>query len=196
MKKYIFILILFLFAFVPKINAQYYQSGSEDKSIIVDKKVRDAKSDKFFDNISSKDRIFYQNDEIEYKIIVQNNGSKRLDDIYITDFIPSNITVLENPGVLNPSTNVIDWKLDGLNAGESKEYFIKAKIDIKDNKIIDLTNKAAVTVQQVGDQDYATISIGKSTVPNTGSELIVLQSILGLGGIVGAFKLRKYARGY
>jgi uncharacterized repeat protein (TIGR01451 family) len=193
--------VLFL-SFNPILaRAESYSNDDNRKEISIDKQLRSIGDSKYVDNIASSTKVFYQDDIIEFKVIVKNTGTGVLKNIKVTDNLPPFLSLIFFPGTYDKTNNKIDWTIDQLNAGDSQEFLIRAKIDnAKDVKTLTKeTNDSSVKVDELGDKDDASYFIaagGGVSVPNTGStDLLVKTGIVITLGLSG-FALRKLVRGY
>jgi len=181
----------------PKeIMAQYYSQGTVNKSISIDKRVRDMSDTNFYDNIDSNVKTFYVGDNLEFSIEVENNGGETISDITVNDILPKNLSLMIYPGTYNSIDNVVSWKIDGLKAGEKKSFMIRTKVIKQDDYCGVVTNKAQVGGEGLGDQDTASFYIGCASIPKTGDPTVLINTLFGLGTVISAFGIRKFARGY
>lgn len=184
--------------FSIKANAYSYSNDSE-KTISIDKKIRSLKSSEYFDNISASEKVFYENDSVEFKIIVKNTGDGVLKNIKVVDYLPPFLKLVFYPGSFDKTNNKVEWTIDELNAGDSQEFLIRAKIN--NSKAVKTqtkeTNVAQVCVDEICDKDDAIYYIGNGvSIPNTGSSDIILKTILVLTLVGSGMAFRKYSRGY
>jgi uncharacterized repeat protein (TIGR01451 family) len=192
--------VLFL-SFKPILARGESYSNDNRKELSIDKQLRSVSDSKYVDNIASSTRVFYQNDLIEFKIRVENTGTGVLKNIKVTDNLPPFLTLIFFPGTYDKTNNKVDWTIDQLNAGDSQEFLIRAKIDnAKEVKTLTKeTNVSTVRVDELGDKDDASYFIaagGGVSIPNTGDpSLLIKTGIVVTLGLTG-FALRKKIRGY
>lgn len=182
---------------MPALASSY--SSDNKKTISIDKKIRSIHDSEYKDNISSSDKVFYEEDVLEFKITVENTGDGVLKNINVTDMLPSFLTLVFNPGEFDSTNNKIKWTIDELKAGESKDFLIRAKIDNSEGvkTLTKETNVAEVSVDELGDRDDASYYIGDGvSIPNTGDTSLIIKTVLVLSLIGGGVMVRKYARGY
>ena len=179
-----------------KVVAQYYNQGSVNKSISIDKRIRDMSDANYFDNIDSKVKTFYVGDNLEFVIDVENTGNDTIKDITVKDILPKNLSLIIYPGTYNSVDNVVSWKIDGLKAGEKKSYMIRTRVIKQDEYCGMVTNTAQVGGEGLGDQDTASFYIGCASIPKTGDPTVLINTLFGLGTVISAFGIRKFARGY
>jgi len=179
------------------IEAQYSTTESK-KEISVDKTIRSIDDTQYFDNIGSDKKVFYENDVIEFKIKVENTGNQDLVNIKANDKLPKNLTLIFFPGTYNSNDRLIEWTIDRLSPGESKEYLVRAKITdtTEITSIIGRTNNTKTCADSTCDEDNASYFIGKSTVPATGASDLIVKTITIVTLVASGLALRKYARGY
>ena len=187
-------------------KADSYSNDDNRKTLSIDKKLRPLSWSEYVDNISSSRKVFYQNDVIEFKIKVTNTGTTNMKNIKVTDNLPSFLKLIFFPGSYNSTDNKIEWTIDELNAGNSQEFLVRAKIDkaTEINTLTKETNVAIASVDGITENDDAIYYLGGKTsttkgeiiVPETGSMDLVIQTVsvisLGLSG----FALRKKIRGF
>ena len=189
--------VLFSSLFPIKAGAVDYSNEDHRKELLIDKKLRSIHDSEYKDNISSSERVFFEGDVIEFKIKVENTGTGILKNIKVTDNLPPFLKLIFNPGSVN--SNKVEWTIDELKAGESKDYLIRAKIDkSKDVKTLTKeTNVTEVRVDELGDRDDASYFIGDGvSIPNTGDAGLLIKTGIVLSSAIGGFLLRKRARGY
>lgn len=189
-----------LFSFLaPKgVRADSYSSGDE-KTISIDKKVRSMNASEYQDNISATEKVFYEEDIVEFKVKVENTGDTLLKNIKVTDTLPPFLKLIFNPGTFDSTNNKVDWTIDELKAGESKDYLIRANIDQSENvkTLTKETNIANVCVDEICDKDDASYFIGDGvSIPNTGDTGLLIKTAIVLSLTGAGFLFRKYARGY
>jgi uncharacterized repeat protein (TIGR01451 family) len=184
--------------FLPKITlAQYYSQGEVKKSISIDKKIRPINSDISRDNIDKDERTFFEGDSLDFSIVVENTSNQELVDLTVSDFLPSYQNIIFNPGIYDKKIAEINWNIDRLGVGESRVFTIRTRIgEVKSLYAQMLTNKVCVNGDTVSDCDRASFFVAGKSVPSTGAEGILIQSLLGVSGAALALGLRKFARGY
>jgi uncharacterized repeat protein (TIGR01451 family) len=193
------IAILFFSLFSPlKAYGQYYSQSENNKEISIDKKIRAIGDTQYFDNIEASRKTFFEKDVIEFQIKVENTGKETLNNIKVRDTLPKYLGLIFNPGTFNEKGNLVEWTIDKLDPGQSKEYLIRAKI--KDSTKISVltkeTNNVEAKVDNLSDSDNASYFIGKNTVPNTGASDLIVKTILVTLTASGGFYFRKLARGF
>lgn len=192
------IAIISLSLFSPfKAYGQSYSNGNEGK-ISVDKKVRSIGDTQYFDNIEASKKTFFENDVIEFQIEVKNISTETVYNINSKDFLPKYLGLIFNPGTFDNDQSIIEWNIDQLNAGESKTYLIRAKIQntTKLSVVTKQTNKVESCGGGSCNSDNASYFIGKTSVPATGASDIVIKTILVALTAGSGLYFRKLARGY
>lgn len=97
----------------------------EVKQVMIDKKVFDPENNKFVDNLGINNFKFAPEDEIRYKLIVKNLGNNKLTNLKIKDNLQEKLIFINGPISWNGREMV--FTVDNLEAGESKEFEIRAK---------------------------------------------------------------------
>jgi len=191
--------VLFSSIFSIKANATSYYSSDDEKTISIDKKIRTIKNTEYEDNISASEKIFYENDLVEFKIVVENTGDGVLKNIKVVDYLPPFLKLVFYPGSFDKTNNKVEWTIDELNAGHSQEFLIRAKISDSKNvrTLTKETNVAKVCVDEICDKDDAVYYIGNGVaIPDTGNTDLILKTIVVLTLVGSGIAFRKYARGY
>lgn len=192
------IVILFLSLFNPTRAFGYYNGTDSAQVISVDKKVRSIGDTQYYDNIEASKKTFYEKDVIEFQIKVENIRTEVIYNINVKDILPKYLSLIFYPGTFDNDQYIVEWNIDRLNAGESKTYLIRAKINnsIKLNTLTKQTNKTEACGAGKCDADYSSYFIGKASIPATGASDIILKTglLASLAGL-GLF-LRKKIRGY
>jgi len=192
------LVVLFSSLLPIKAGAESYSSDDE-KTIIVDKKLRSVHDNEYKDNILSSDKTFYEDDLIEFKIRIENSGDTMLKNIKVVDKLPPFLKVIFNPGTYNETDNQVEWTIDELDAGEAEEFLIRCQIDQSDEvySLTKETNVAEACVDEICDNDDAIYYIGNGvSIPSAGDPSLIIKTGLVLSSITAGFFLRKKARGY
>jgi uncharacterized repeat protein (TIGR01451 family) len=184
-----------------KVKADSYSSEDNRKTLSIDKKLRSIHSSEYVDNISSSTKVFIEDDILEFKVKITNTGTTKMKNIKVTDELPPFLKLIFFPGTYNSTDNKIEWTIDELNAGNSQEFLIRARID-KSEEVKTLakeTNVAKASVDGINEKDDATYYIGTKSgviVPETGSMDLVFQTIGVITAGISGLALRKKIRGY
>ena len=184
-----------------KVKADSYSSEDNRKTLSIDKKLRSIFSSEYVDNISSSTKVFAQGEIVEFKIKVTNTGTTRMKNIKVTDELPPFLKLIFFPGTYNSTDNKIEWTIDELNAGNSQEFLVRAKIDKAENvkTLAKETNVAKASVDGINEKDDATYYIGTRSgviVPETGNPALVLETIGVITAGISGLALRRKIRGY
>lgn len=196
-------------ALIPsQVHGQYYGEAEEKRIIIVDKTVIDFKDsigkggEVYSDNIDSSIKTFAGDDVLQYKIVVENAGTETLTSVKVVDRLPSNISLFFYPGNYNKETNTLEWTIDEIKPGETKEdILIRAKVsevaELSATTPTKLCNEVIVDAGSgITDSDRACVYAIGYGVPKTGDASLLVKTVLiSAAGSIGWF-LRKLARGY
>ena len=188
------------------VRADSYSNNDNRKTLSIDKKIRSLNWNYYIDNISTNKKVFKNGELIEFKIKVTNTGTTNMKNIKVSDNLPPFLKLVFFPGTYNSTDNKIEWTIDVLDAGNSQEFLVRAKID-KASEVKTLakeTNVALASVDGINEKDDATYYIKNGTasaestveLPETGSIALVLETVGAIGAGISGFALRKKIRGY
>ena len=196
MKKIILSLMLLTALVFPSgIFADAYSQGEVNYNISIDKKIRPINDSNFYDNIGRDQKVFVNDDVVDYRIVVENTGKDILYDLIVTDYYPVVNQIILAPGEINKANRQIIWKIETLNPGEGKTFTIRAKV-INSSTWNSQTNVVDVKNNNVYDKDTATFYLNGKVIPVTGNSDLVVKSSIVLSLSIVALALRKVARGY
>jgi len=196
MKKIILSLMLLIALVFPSgIFADAYSQGEVNYNISIDKKIRPINDSNFYDNIGRDQKVFVNDDVVDYRIVVENTGKDILYDLIVTDYYPVVNQIILAPGEINKANRQIIWKIETLNPGESKTFTIRAKV-INSSTWNSQTNVVDVKNNNVYDKDTATFYLNGKIIPVTGNSDLMIKSGIALSLSIVALALRKVARGY
>lgn len=195
------------FSFPASVKADSYSSDDNRKTISVDKKLRSIWDSEYVDNISSSTRIFAEDQVVEFKIKVTNTGTTNMKNIKVTDELPPFLSLIFYPGTYDSTTNKVEWSIYELNAGNSQEFLVRAKIDKSEyvKTATKETNVVKVSVDGINEKDDAIYYIGNigSTatdnqviVPETGNASLLIETVGVVATGISGLALRKKIRGY
>lgn len=183
----------------PKnVMAQYYGTNNDTPVVVVDKKIRLSSKNILQDNIGKDEFVFVEGDQIEFTIDVENRGKETLYDLKLNDILPLYLKLQYYFG--DYANNTLKTNISILKSGESRHFYVIAIV--KDVPVtnymseIKQINKACVENSVVSDCDSASYFVGSKTMPVTGNESLIFNSIMAVLGMTGAMGLRKYIRGY
>lgn len=184
-----------------KVKADSYSNEDNRTTLSIDKKLRSIDSSDYVDNISSSTKVFVQNDVIEFKVKVTNTGTTNMKNIKVTDELPPFLKLIFFPGAYNSSLNKLEWNIEELGPGSSKDFLIRAKIDKAENikTLAKETNVAKASIDNINERDDATYYIGTKSgviVPETGNPALVFETIGVITAGISGLALRKKIRGY
>jgi uncharacterized repeat protein (TIGR01451 family) len=183
-----------------QVYAQYYSQEEGNPRIIIDKQIRPITDDKFYDNLTTDQKLFIEGDTLEFKIRIENSGNQTLNNVKLTDNLPKYLSLMFYPGVFDKTSNSIEADIGTLNAGQFKEYIIRAKVvDLPVANIAcenQQINKAKVVSDTASDSDEAKYMTACKVVPTTGpNDMAVKTLIIVVMTMIGVC-FRKYSRGF
>lgn len=118
--------------------------------------------------MSVSDPKFGVNQTVTFKITVKNTSNSKLTNLTLTDTLPDYVDFVSGVGSFDSKTKVLTIKLDKLDAGEARDFFVQAKVkDVlpKDQNVTCVVNQAMVTVGDKKSQDNAGFCIEKVVNP-------------------------------
>lgn len=155
----------------------------------IDKEVWNPEHEAWLDNLGVGDYRFAPGEIIRFKLIIKNVGDETFDTVDVRDYLPT---------YLNHHSGDIEFKIEHLTAGETKETEFEAKVVSSDNlpddkSLICIINSAEAWSGDEKDKDTAQICLekkvlGVTTLPATGVKigtLLFLTSLItGLTGFI------------
>lgn len=149
--------------------------------IMIDKMVRNPQTGIFVDNLGIYDPHFASGTEVLFRLTVKNIGQAELKDVKVKDIFPDYIQFIWGPSGWDANKKELNFTIDSLKAGESKDFEIMTKVYPKemlptDSDLVCKINKAQVDTDNDGEpeaSDEARICIsnkvlGIKTMPSTG----------------------------
>ena len=210
MKKILGILtVLFLtMAFTKVVSARcvdQYGGGQTcyEGELRLDKVVKNPSTGDYTDNLYSSDPNFSADQDIWFRVTVKNTGNDNLINMIVKDKFPNYILFVSGPGSWDDGSKTLTWTIDNLSPNESKDYEIKGRIVgeaslptdsgtycvtnyaevIKDNKIASDTSQLCITKKV----------LGITTMPKTGSNLILMILLLVSASTFGLIRMKKFS---
>lgn len=199
----------FLFVAVPvsadSVCQPIYGGGEQCSNTqwYINKMVLNPSTNVYVDNLTLSDPKFKPGQMVQFRIQVTNTGTATLGVIKVTDTLPNYIDLdtVQGPTSVDKATGKVTFEVNSLNAGQSKEAFISAKVKgagafpAAKNTLCPVNHVEAQTANVGNVSDTAQFCIQKEStaptaVPKTGASEVVL---LGLAGILpaGMYLLRK-----
>jgi len=196
MKKLILsFLLLSALVFPAGVFADSYSQGEVNYQVSIDKKIRPINDNNFYDNIGRDQKIFVSGDLMDFNILVENTGKDILNNLVVKDFYPIVNQIILAPGEIDKINRQVTWKIDTLAVGETRNFTLRAKV-ATNSASMSQTNVTEVRNNNVYDRDTATFYVASKTSPATGSNDLLIKTGIALTLSLGAFALRKLARGY
>ncbi len=179
----------------------FYGGPCVEKEILVDKLVKDPASGNFVDNLGPSDSKLNPEEEITFKIVVKNTGNTDLEDVKIKDVLPNYLDFVSGPEGTNWNSDerTFEFVIDGLKAGETKEFKVKAKVVSKeslpeDKSLVCVTNWVEAKAEGMVDSDTSGVCIQNvEQLPATGADPVAIASIFALG-VTGLVLVKKGRR--
>jgi hypothetical protein len=198
MKKYLtllFVALSFLVIASPAL------ADDEVRNLVVDLKAKGFTQTNYFDNLDSSNIIFAPNDRFQVQLKISNLGNRNQTQIVVKEALPTNVTT-DSPAV---------FTIPQIAAGQ--DYVKNITVSVKGKTFVNqalTSNSIRFTAQsEIGTQgsDYTSFFTSNGTkntatssatpvIPNTGSQTLVLGSIIAAALGLVSLKLRQFARGY
>lgn len=182
---------------------------SIDKKVALDKKG----GTEFVDNLTINDARFNPNDTVTFQIVVKNTGTKRIENIDVTDTLPTFLNFVAGPGKYDPSTRQFTLRISKLDSGEEFKFTLTAQFATEANLpanqgVTCVVNEARASLNGQTATDTAQVCVSKSVViksvpspkvfgtvpmkqtPPTGPEA-ALAAILPVTGLLGLYLRKK-----
>jgi len=182
-------------------GSTYGSDCTESGNVSVNKLILDPKSgtqtkggltsQQFVENLGANDAHFVAGQEVTYKIIVTNTGTKTLTNVLVQDYLPKEISFVSGEGKME--NNIFTTTIASLNAGQSREIILKGKVSdlssLNTSILCNVTNKATVTAEGKTAEDNAALCVEKTAMtvypapktketPKTGPEALALIGIV------------------
>lgn len=183
-----------------------YTSKESCVKITIDKKVLKPGTSDYVDGLSATDPKYGIDQNVTFKVVVQNVGDENLTDITVVDALPQNVTYVSGAGNYDQGRNELSFNIDNLEVGKSQEFFIVAKttnsMSFGDKGFVCVTNNVRASANkgvQVDDAAQFCVErplkvqppvIVKKTPP-TGPMDAALPILMSMGG-AGIFLRKKF----
>lgn len=174
-----------------------YGADCPTSSLIIDKKIQHPQSGELLDTLSSSSVTFLPGQEVTFRIEVKNTGNTDLWDVKATDRLPDFVEFVTGPGSFDAGSRSVNWSIDKITPGETKQYFIKVKVknadQIPDLSLTCVTNFTEARKDNLTAQDTAAFCIQSKVLgivkelPKTGVSLFNV--LLGTTIISAGFSL-------
>lgn len=103
-----------------------YTSRESCVKITIDKKVLKPGTSDYVDGLSATDPKYGIDQNVTFKVVVQNVGDENLTDITVVDLLPQNVVYVSGAGSYDSNRNELSFKIANLEVGKSQEFFIVA----------------------------------------------------------------------
>lgn len=202
-----------LFLFVTPVNASGYNSNCPQiygadcptSSLIIDKKIQHPQTGELLDTLSSSSVTFLPGQEVTFRIEVKNTGNTDLWNVQATDKLPDYVVFITGPGTYDSGSRSVNWIIDKIAPGETKQYFIKVKVKNADQlpnlSLTCITNFTEARRDNLVAQDTATFCIQSKVLgvvkvlPRTGVSLFdILLGMTVVSAGLSIFFIKKNAK--
>lgn len=153
------------------------QTCETSSKFVLDKKVLHPDASKgevknFVDNLTINDPKYFSGQTIEFELNVTNTGTETLNELTLTDIMPSFINFVSGPGTYDKDSNTLKLQIINLNAGETRKYIITGTIAGADalpsgQGITCIANQASVLYEDNESKDVSQFCI-ETTITTKG----------------------------
>lgn len=114
-------------------NCQVIYGGGEvcERNIefSLDKFVQKAnKGGEYVENLNTNDPRFRADQDVVFKVVVKNVGQDTIENMTVTDTLPSYVTFVSGAGNFDKNSNKITFTLQNLAKNEQREFIIATKV--------------------------------------------------------------------
>src|SRR3990167_8559673 len=169
------------------------------------------KGGEFVENLTASDPRFAPDQNVNFKIVIENTGSREIASLNVVDTFPQFLSFVAGVGNANVGAKQINFVISNFKAGQKVEYVLTAKTgsagELPANQAITcVTNNVVATASNGATaSDNSQLCIEKSIVvptpevmakpfvkniPSTGPEMGLLLGLAPLGAL-GVFLKRK-----
>lgn len=172
--------------------------------LTINKQVFNPVTKKYVENLTTTDPTFTPTSEVTYRLIV-HNGSGETFQANVKDTLPPYLSFVAGPGTYNKDTRILEFKLENLIAGETRNVDILAKVANANafpagKSLFCVVNVAEVRALNRFDSDSAQVCLQNgtsiaTTLPVAGFDNLTLLLPFAGVGLGGFALLRKQKRG-
>lgn len=166
-----------------------------DTTIAIKSQVLNPSTNKFVDNLGSKDAKYEGGDTVTFQISLTNNSTKAVSKTIVKDSFPSVLTFVDGPGKYDKTKNMLTFEVDNLASKHTQLYTVTARVGSQNTFAQDCVINTVSALPSSGTiaQDSSQLCLGKiNTTPATGAEsLLVLLPTGLLGLLLKRFKIQK-----
>lgn len=144
------------------------ENCAQTENITINKTVQNPRTLKYVDNLDTNDPKYNPDQTVLFQITVKNTSKASIKNIEVKDRLPQYVDCASGgAGQCNNAAKIIAFRIDNLNANETKSFTLKGKIVSKSNlpqgkETICLINQAVATQKQQNSQDNARFCINKN----------------------------------
>lgn len=199
-------------AFADTSRCQIIYGGGEicDEKIefSLDKLVKSpSKGGTFVDNLQVNDARYQSDQTIDFKIVVENTGDRKISTITVVDTLPQYVTYVSG-GSYDANSRKVTFQVKDLDKGKKQELMLTVKVDAnalpQDQSVVCVVNQATaredkgssasdssqvcIEKQVLGTTEVVTTAPVKK-IPETGPEMFSLLLLIPSG--IGGYLLKK-----
>lgn len=146
------------------------QSCVKTPQFEINKTVQNPKTQAYVDNLGVSDPKFAPTQLVPFKISVKNTTDTRIDDVIIKDIMPEIVEFAGGIGDFDAKTRTLTIKLASLDAGETRDFYVQAKVAAKDKlpqdqNVMCVINQSTITKGDKTSQDNSQFCVEKTLPP-------------------------------
>lgn len=169
----------------------------------------------FVDNLTLNDPRFSGNQNVNFKIVIENTGNTKITDLSVVDTFPSLVTFVAGSGSFDKNNNTLSFTIGSLEAGKKVEYIITGKtfeeknlpnnqavtcvvnnVKAKDSSGSEATDSSQLCIEKnvlgAVPTPQVFVQIPPKSIPATGPEMLPLLGLIPAG--ITGFYLRRKSR--
>ncbi len=136
----------------------------------INKTVQNPKTQSYVDNLGVGDAKFAPMQVVVFKLTVKNTTDAKLTNIIIKDIFPNVVDFAGGIGDYDQNSKTLTIKLDSLEANETRDFYVQAKVATKDKLPADqavtcVINQSTITIGEKTAQDNAQFCVEKTLTP-------------------------------
>lgn len=136
----------------------------------INKTVQNPKTQAFVDNLGVGDAKFAPTQLVPFKLTVKNTTDEKISNVIIKDIFPGVVDFAGGIGDFDANSKTLTIKLESLEANETRDFYVQAKVAAKDKLPADqavmcVINQSTITIGDKTAQDNAQFCIEKTLTP-------------------------------
>ena len=104
------------------------ESCITEGNVTLDKILRSPTSNQFVDQTNISGPKFSPDQPVVFQLMLKNTGNRAIEDITVTDIFPRYASFTRGPGQFDRAKNTLTFRVDRLEAGQSRTITLEGKI--------------------------------------------------------------------